>query len=568
MKNGKTSKKRRVRRLLCVAVICGIVVAVMLLAAGGKIGKWRVDVEPNGSGNLVLEVDSEYREEGANASYGSRWIKWFKRIPLEVTTEGEVNTGVIGTYKVTYTAQYKSKTGKAYRYVTVADTKPPVITLLEDERRYTPYGKPYVEEGYTATDEHEGDLTDRVKVEVRDDGYAYYTVEDSSGNKANVSRKIRYDDRTEPTVTLKGDRLTYVDIRKEYEEPGYTASDDCDGDLTASVQVTSMPGAWDNETIYSYRVTDSHGNLGEATRIVVTKDLETPEIKLTGGNHVKVYVGDRFREPGFQAVDYAEGDLSDKVTVEGEIDNFTPGVYPYTYRVTDSEGYEGTVVREVEVVKREQPETVRPEGKIIYLTFDDGPCAYTEELLDILKKYDVKVTFFVTNQFPNSIDIIRREAEEGHTVAVHTYSHEYGLIYKSKEAYLEDLNQMNDIIEEKTGKRATILRFPGGSSNAVSRHYCVGIMRTLTEFFDDVGFQYFDWNVPSGDTDGATTSQEVADMVIRYVQNNNISIVLQHDIKLFSVRAVERIIQWGLENGYTFLPLQPDSPTVHHRLNN
>ena len=98
--------------------------------------------------------------------------------------------------------------------------------------------------------------------------------------------------------------------------------------------------------------------------------------------------------------------------------------------------------------------------------------------------------------------------------------------------------------------------------------YCKGVMTALTRDLTAAGFQYTDWNVQSGDSDGLTTADQVYNSTINQIKNHNISIVLQHDIKGFSVDAVERIIQWGLENGYTFLPLQPDSPTVHQRLNN
>ena len=562
---------RRTKRALRLTVV--VFSGLLILAVLGGIalllfGKWGVWVTLHGGESVVVEVGSTYEEEGAEAYYGSRRIALFERKPLAVEISGEVDTAKPGTYEVRYTATDGKKTSTAIRFVVVADTRAPEITLHYRKGAYTPIGGEYSEEGYTAFDSYEGDLTDRVKTEIPGDGFVYYTVSDSAGNTAHAKREILYDDRTPPVVKLEGGTVTYVDIRREYEEPGYSASDDCDGDVTSAVTVKTMPGATEAETIISYEVADSHGNVGWATRIVVRKDLETPEITLTEGDHVTVFMGERFHEPGFTAVDHADGDLTEQVAVEGEIDNFTAGDYEYTYRVTDSDGYEAVAKRIVSVVPREQPETVKPEGKVVYLTFDDGPCVYTEHLLDVLAKYDVKVTFFVTNQFPGWQNLIKREAEEGHTVAIHTYCHDYPVIYKSRQAYLDDLNAMNDIIEEQTGRRTTILRFPGGSSNAVSRGYCVGLMTQLTNDLTDAGFQYFDWNVQSGDSDGATSAAEVANNVIRGIQHYNISIVLQHDIKAFSVDAVEQIIKWGLENGYTFLPLQPDSPTVHHRLNN
>ena len=112
------------------------------------------------------------------------------------------------------------------------------------------------------------------------------------------------------------------------------------------------------------------------------------------------------------------------------------------------------------------------------------------------------------------------------------------------------------------------MRFPGGSSNGVSKKYNTGIMTRLTKDVTDMGYQYFDWNVLSGDAGETTDTEQVYENVIAGIQKHNVSIVLQHDIKGFSVDAVEKIIIWGLANGYTFLPLTPSSPTVHHTVNN
>ncbi len=564
----KRKRGKRIGRLLIVCFTGLLLLATLAFLVVYLLGRWGINMTLHGEQTMTLEVGSDYQEQGADAYYGSGRFSFFERTPLAVTIEGTVDTQVPGTYEIIYRAERKTRVKEVKRTVTVADTQAPVITLSENDLLYTPVGQPFVEEGCSAYDAYEGDITDRIQKDIPGDGYVYYTVTDKAGNKAEAKRKIRYDDRTAPVITLAGAGVTYVDIRDEYKEPGFTAQDDCDGDVTASVTVSTKPGATSEETLYVYEVTDGHGNTAQTTRIVIKKDLETPEIKLTGGAKVTVLMGDRFHEPGFTAIDYADGDLSEQVTVEGEIDNFKEGVYTYTYRVTDKDGNEGVATREVSVVPRPQVEEVRPEGKVIYLTFDDGPCVYTEKLLDVLAKYDVKVTFFVTNQFPNYRYLIKREAEEGHTVAIHTYTHRYNVIYASEEAYFADLNAMNDIIEEQTGKRSTILRFPGGSSNAVSRGYCKGVMTALTRDLTAAGFQYTDWNVQSGDSDGLTTADQVYNSTINQIKNHNISIVLQHDIKGFSVDAVERIIQWGLENGYTFLPLQPDSPTVHQRLNN
>lgn len=206
-----------------------------------------------------------------------------------------------------------------------------------------------------------------------------------------------------------------------------------------------------------------------------------------------------------------------------------------------------------------------PTDHVIYLTFDDGPGRYTEQLLDVLDKYNIKATFFVVNTSYSKL--IAEEYKRGHSVGIHSNTHDYQKIYESDEAFFDDFNAMYDEIVYRTGEGTCLMRFPGGSSNTVS---CInpGIMTRLTEEVENRGFTYFDWNVSSGDAGQTVETQQVYENVINGVQNHKISIVLQHDKKGFSVDAVEQIIIWGLENGYTFLPLTKDSPTCHHRIAN
>ena len=112
------------------------------------------------------------------------------------------------------------------------------------------------------------------------------------------------------------------------------------------------------------------------------------------------------------------------------------------------------------------------------------------------------------------------------------------------------------------------MRFPGGSSNEVSRRTCVGIMTYLTGAVQAAGFQYFDWNVYSGDAGSTTDTAQVAQNVIQGIQEQPVSLVLQHDIHRYSVDAVETILKFGTQNGYRFLALDMSSPAFHHDLNN
>lgn len=204
---------------------------------------------------------------------------------------------------------------------------------------------------------------------------------------------------------------------------------------------------------------------------------------------------------------------------------------------------------------------------VVYLTFDDGPGDYTNALLDILDKYEVKATFFVTGRGDD--EVIKREFDEGHTVALHTWTHNYAYVYSSVDNYFADLTQIAERVKNITGQETKLIRFPGGSSNLVSRRYDgrTRIMSTLTREVEARGYQYFDWNVDSDDAGRAKDSDTVFVNVAAHLKPGP-NVVLQHDIYPYSVEAVERIIQYGNENGYVFEPLTVDSPTVHHDINN
>ena len=217
------------------------------------------------------------------------------------------------------------------------------------------------------------------------------------------------------------------------------------------------------------------------------------------------------------------------------------------------------------------PQSPVPSGeKICYLTFDDGPSKNTPLILDILKNYNAKATFFVINSA--DIGYIRRIHDEGHTVGLHTSCHNYAQIYSSTEAYFNDLNQISDKVESIIGIRPTVMRFPGGSSNQVSAKYCKGIMTQLVTLVQQNGYSYFDWNISSGDADFATPSYTyIRNNVLNNARNKNSICVLMHDAsaKTTTVQALPEIIE-GLANmGYRFEALTPEAYGYHHQnLNN
>ena len=205
------------------------------------------------------------------------------------------------------------------------------------------------------------------------------------------------------------------------------------------------------------------------------------------------------------------------------------------------------------------------EEKVIYLTFDDGPGPDTEKLLNILDRYGVKATFFVVDT--PYVELLGEIARRGHAIGIHSASHDFRQVYASEEAFFADLTAMGNIIRQQAGVQTDLLRFPGGSSNTVSR-FNPGIMTRLTKAAEEMGYVYFDWNVDSNDAGGAQTAWEVYDNVISGCKWLDEAVVLQHDTKPFSVDAVEWIIRWGRANGYRFAALDENSPMAHHDVQN
>ena len=378
------------------------------------------------------------------------------------------------------------------------------------------------------------------------------------GLQAQAKRQVCVMDSQCPTIVLT--KMTGSRRKGEsFQEPGFIAMDNYDGNITGKVRRLEAVGK------ITYSVIDSSGNPCVVTRLVPNFDPIPPEITLVGGETYALPLGTPYQEPGYTCTDDGDGDLTDQVTVTGEVDCWTPGTYEITYSVADSYDNETTISRFVQVTTADRAEIQWPQENTIYLTFDDGPGPDTLRLLDILDRYGVKATFFVTDGDP---EILRQIVQQGHSIGIHTTTHNYSQIYASPAAFFEDLHRIEKAVFDATGIHTTLMRFPGGSSNTVSRGVCEGIMSYLTEAVQDAGYQYFDWNVDSMDAGSAQTADEVYLNVIDGIAAEGTSIVLQHDIHAFSVDAVADILDWGLSNGYHFAALEPNSPSFHHDVRN
>lgn len=212
-------------------------------------------------------------------------------------------------------------------------------------------------------------------------------------------------------------------------------------------------------------------------------------------------------------------------------------------------------------------------GATVYLTFDDGPSVVTGEILDELKKYNVKATFFVVGREirDDTIQYIRRALEEGHSVGIHTNTHDYSIVYKSVDAFLEDFYAVDKILKEQLNYRPLISRFPGGGSNMRSADYCEGIMTALTKKLPELGYAYFDWNVSPEDAMEILDTDVIADAVLSGLRvGYGENVVLMHDFDKMhnTAKALGTIIEQGLEKGYAFDRLTPETTPVRHKVFN
>ena len=205
--------------------------------------------------------------------------------------------------------------------------------------------------------------------------------------------------------------------------------------------------------------------------------------------------------------------------------------------------------------------------KIAYLTFDDGVSKYTNEILDILARYNVKATFF-PNWRPGITDYkekYKRMVDEGHAIGNHTYSHEYKDVYSTLDGFKSEITKLNDKIEELTGYTPTIFRFPGGSNNTVHKNYNTNIIQPAISALTDMGMEYYDWNIDSGDA--ASSKGASKDTIVKNVLSGatmNKAVILMHDTntKGTTVAALPEIIEGLMEKGYTFGVLTDGSAPV------
>lgn len=442
----------------------------------------------NGESEMTVEVGAVFQDPGASAMVGDD-----TDLSDQLRTDGTVNTEAPADYQLTYSLTYRKSDYQISRMVHVRDTKAPVLTLKDAEEEFI--------------------------------------VSDFAA----------------------------------FKEPGYTAEDAYEGDVTGEVEITHET-LDDESVVIHYTVADSSGNTAKAERYVIVRDQVPPEVTLNGEETITLRYGASFEDPGATAVDDKDGDISASVTVEGEVDTKTAGTYERTYSATDSAGNTASVTRTVVVQKKEDNDSV------IYLTFDDGPSSkVTPQILDILEANDVQATFFILRYSEGMIPTLKRMIDDGDTIGLHAWDHDYAVAYGSMDSYYEGLLKLQKKIEEDTGYHAFCCRFPGGSSNTISKRYTEGVITHLAQVLTDAGIDYYDWNVDSTDAEGNNRPVEtLVANVTGSLKKGRANVVLCHDTnaKETTAQALQQIIDYGKANGYTFKAISKDTPAVHHSINN
>ncbi len=203
----------------------------------------------------------------------------------------------------------------------------------------------------------------------------------------------------------------------------------------------------------------------------------------------------------------------------------------------------------------------------VYLTFDDGPSSdVTPRILDILKRRNIKATFFVVNYSVANEKLIKRIVKEGHTLALHGLSHVYRDIYRSEAAFMKNITRLRKKLFKLTGKDCTIMRFPGGSSNSSSK-FNPGVMTRLTSLVQEEGYRYFDWNVSAEDAERYKSKGSVYRNVTSGLRKHRVNVVLCHDFggNHVTCDALDDVIDYAQNRGYTFRRISKRTELVQHK---
>jgi Bacterial surface protein, Ig-like domain/Bacterial Ig-like domain/GEVED domain len=300
-----------------------------------------------GSNPVDIELGTAYVDAGATALDNIDGD-----ITASIVTVNPVDINTVGSYTVTYDVMDAAGNAavQVSRTVNITpDVTVPVITLTGSDPVDIELGTPYADEGATASDNIDGDITVSIvtvnPVDINTVGSytVTYNVSDAAGNvAAQVSRTVNITpDVTIPVITLNGSSTVNIELGNTYTDTGATAVDNIDGDISGSI-VTVSPV--DTNTVGTYTVTynvsDAAGNAAaQVTRTVnVTPDVTIPVVTLSGGTPVNLELGTPYVDAGATAVDNIDGDITASIITVNPVDVNTVGAYTVTYDVVDAAG--------------------------------------------------------------------------------------------------------------------------------------------------------------------------------------------------------------------------------------
>ncbi len=195
------------------------------------------------------------------------------------------------------------------------------------------------------------------------------------------------------------------------------------------------------------------------------------------------------------------------------------------------------------------------DGKRVFLTFDDGPSkTVTPLILDLLKKENIKATFFVLGyNAERNPEILKRVYAEGHYIANHGYSHKYNEIYNSVDTVIYEYNKTEQCIKnalDNQNYNSRVFRFPGGSVGGKYNQ----IKQEAKEVLKQNNVAFLDWNALSNDSAGAHTKEDIMDNITKTVGEKNNVVILMHDAsdKILTYETLQDVINFLKNKGYMF----------------
>ena len=458
----------------------------------------------NGEETMIVEYQEPFQDPGVVATIMGKEAK--------VIVHGKVNTNQIGTYELVY--ELKNRIGmvrKKTRTVIVKSTQAPTITLKGNEIECVALNTTYEEPGYTAVDVENHDLSNQVIIRGEVDPKRFgiyvikYEVTDKSGNTTTTKRKVIVKDNEFPVLELKGYQAITLYSDEEFEEPGYTATDNIDQDITKNVivknNIQKKPGIYQ----VKYQVTDSSGNTVKKERQVYVIEHET------------------YKEEYDKLENETKGWWSDN-----KFDHKRPLGGNYGESLEEYHAYH-----------------LGENKKIIYLTFDEGSNeTYMKEIVDVLNKNKVKATFFLCqNYMASNADLIREMVKSGHSIGNHTHHHKSMPSLATKETfdeYVKEIKDVEHVYRQITGQEMDkVYREPKGEWSK----------RSL-KIVSDLGYSTYFWSADHYDFGENVSKEETLNRLLKRYHNG--AIYLLHPKNKGNYEALEDFIKTMKKKGYQF----------------